>query len=77
MVLHEVDIKSPAVEVNEDTIKILEEYLAKAKVGEITEVVIVGVGDLNVHTKCSMTMSLLRQLGALEVAKANVISHCT
>jgi len=60
-------------EVNEDTIQILEEYLEAARSGDITEVVVVGIGGGIIRTSCSMTTSLITQLGALAIAKENVI----
>lgn len=78
MTLTEVpDIVSEEMEVNQDTITILEKFLKEAKAGKITEVILVGIHNESqlVKMSCSQTMSITKQLGALELAKANTLSH--
>lgn len=71
------DIKTEQMNVNEDTIQILEGYLKDAKEGNLTEIMLVGMHSETklVKMSCSQTMSITEQLGALELAKANVLSH--
>ncbi len=75
MVLKEVDIQTPEMVVSKNTVEILEEYLAMARNGEITEVMIVGHDRTKVWVRSSRSTNILTQLGALAVAKQFVLDN--
>jgi hypothetical protein len=59
-------------EICQQTVSILENWLERARAGEIHEVVIVGIthdGTNDILVRASDTMSITQQVGCLEIAK--------
>jgi hypothetical protein len=73
--IREVDIQPPEMQISENTVEILEEYLAMARRGEISEVMVVGHDRSKVWVRASRSTSILNQLGALEMAKQFVLEN--
>lgn len=72
-----VPIKDQAKqEVWESTIELLEGLLDMARQGQVHEVMAVGIShdSEDIVVKCSSTLSLIRQLGSLDLARAVVLS---
>lgn len=70
------DIADEATLINRYTVDLLEDWLERAKAGEIVEVVIAGINDRGeCVTNASGTLDIMRRLGALEIARDAYLAH--
>lgn len=69
--------KSDEERANEHTVELLEDMLERAQRGEIHTIVMVGIGDGQSVVSASQTPDFIRIIGALELAKVDVIARAS